>query len=164
MKEGKSKSKGIKLKKVAISSIIILIVGLGSYMLFSYNRDIPLIEVTPKAYNFGVVSQGWGVVTTLLTLENKGSGDLVINGMWTSCGCTQASLIINGEEGPRFGMHNNPQDWSATLKPGEVAQLKVYYDPNVHPVRGHVTRIIEIYSNDPKNPTYRVQIDLMQTG
>jgi len=155
-----------------IVGLILLVMGLGSYLLLSQRgpgeaiglADAPRIEVIPRTYDFGIVSQAAGVVTTELTVENRGGEELVITGMRTSCGCTQASLIVEGEEGPLFGMHNNPVGWRARLAPGGQAKLKVYYDPNVHPVRGPVTRTVEIYSNDPKRPVYRVRIELYQTG
>jgi len=170
-----SKLKGQQRKRRKCTALIaglILAVGLGAYLLLALRgpgeavglADSPRIVVTPRSYDFGTVSQAGGVVTTELTLENRGGKELVINGMRTSCGCTQASLIIDGEEGPLFGMHNNPIGWEARLAPGEQAQLKVYYDPNVHRgLRGPVTREIEIYSNDPRYPVYTVRIELVQT-
>jgi len=160
------------LKWAALFSFLLLAVGGGAYLLRSQRgpgeaiglADSPIIEVTPKNYDFGTVSQAQGVVTIELTLKNKGKGELVINGMRTSCGCTRASLIVDGEEGPLFGMHNNPVGWRARLAPGEQARLKVYYDPNVHgEIRGPVSREIEIYSNDPRSPVYTVRIELFQT-
>jgi hypothetical protein len=164
------------LRWSVIISALVLAMGLGSYLLLSQRgpgspgqafelADRPIIKVTPKTYDFGTVSRAAGVVTAELMLENRGRSELVINGMRTSCGCTQASLIIDGEEGPLFGMHDNPVGWRARLAPGERAWLKVYYDPNVHGgLRGAVTREIEIYSNDPKSPVYTVRIKLVQTG
>lgn len=156
-------------KRAALAVALILAIGLASYLLFSQRQgagplDRSMIKVTPRVYDFGTVSQARGVVTAELTLENRGGSDLIITGIQTSCGCTQASLIIGGEEGPRFGMHNNPVGWRARLAPGEQGLLKVYYDPNVHgEIRGPVTREIEIYSNDSNSPVYTVRIKLVQT-
>ncbi len=159
------------LKWAVLIAALVLAVGLGSYRLLSHRgpgeavglADSPRIEVIPRVYDFGTVSQAAGVVTAELPLENRGKSDLIITGMRTSCDCTKASLVINGEEGPLFGMHNNPVGWRARLAPGERASLKVYYDPNVHgELRGLVTREIEIFSNDPNNPVYSVRIKLVQ--
>jgi len=168
----KLKEQQRRRKRTALIAGLILAVGLSAYLLLSLRgpgeavglADSPRIVVTPRSYDFGIVSQAGGVVTTELTLGNRGGKELVITGMRTSCGCTQASLIIDGEEGPLFGMHNNPTGWRARLAPGERAKLKVYYDPNVHGgLRGPVTREIEIYSNDPRHPVYTVRIELVQT-
>ena len=51
------------------------------------------------------------------------------------------------------------------IGPDETAQLKIYYDPTVHRnLRGPVTRIITIYTNDPINPQKDVRIDVNQVA
>ena len=155
--------------KAIIIGLIILTLGIGSYLLYSQwaVQGAPVIKITPDSYDFGRVKAGGKVVSTLFTVENTGRSDLIINNMDSSCGCTTAALIVNGVEGPRFtmSMHGtNPRGWSARLKPGEQAQLKIYYDPNVHPkLRGPVTRFIMVFSNDPRNPIIRVFISATQT-
>lgn len=64
----------------------------------------PIIVISPDSYDFGNVSQKKGIAITLFEIRNEGKDDLVIDGMETSCGCTTASIIYNGEEGPKFGM------------------------------------------------------------
>jgi len=155
--------------RMIVMALVILAVGIGSYLLYSQRamQGAPAIVITPDSYDFGQVKAGGKVVSTLFTVENTGKSDLIINNMDSSCGCTSAAFIINGEEGPRFSMSmhgTNPRGWSARLKPGEQAQLKIYYDPNVHPeLRGPVTRFIMVFSNDPKNPIVRVFIQATQT-
>lgn len=123
----------------------------------------PRIELTEERYDFGNVSEAGGEVATTFTVMNAGAEDLVITNLLTSCGCTSATLTVDGQEGPRFGMHNNPTDWSATISAGDEAVLTVYYDPTVHPdLRGPVTREITIFSNDPVNFQQRVKITLEQ--
>ena len=57
-----------------------------------------------------------GVVTTAFNFRNDGRSDLVINNINTSCGCTSASIVYNGEESPVFTMpghgKENPKDWA----------------------------------------------------
>lgn len=155
--------------RTIIIALIILAVGIGSYLLYSQRavQGAPAIKITPAAYDFGRLRAVSKVVSTLFTVENTGKGDLIINNMDSSCGCTTAALVVNGVEGPRFSMSGhgtNPRGWSAQLKPGEQAQLKIYYDPNAHPeLRGPVTRFIMVFSNDPKNPIVRVFVSATQT-
>jgi hypothetical protein len=61
-------------------------------------------------------------------------------------------------------MHGtNPVGWSETLRPDEKAMLNVYYDPTVHPeLRGPVTRMVSLYSNDPVDFKIDVTIDVNQ--
>jgi len=134
----------------------------------SAKEDSPKIVIEPGYYNFGDVSQAKGVTTTTFTIKNEGKSELVIDSMESSCMCTTASVINNGEEGPIFGMSmhgNNPKDWQTVIKPGESAELKIYYDPNVHgELRGLITRTIDIYSNDPINFQKQVKIELNQVA
>jgi len=163
-------------KRVIIGAIVVAatVVGLSSYMLYSNwragepkNAAAPIIKVTPEYVDLGRVSQAKGVLTAFVTVENLGERDLIINDMETSCGCTTAALIVGGKEGPAFGMRGHgiqPKGWSATIKPGEKAQLKINYDPNVHgTLRGLVTRTIAIYSNDPRNPVMKITVEGYQT-
>ena len=108
-----------------------------------------------------------GTVAAFFMIKNEGKKDLVIERLDTSCGCTTASIVFQGKEGPRFAMvgHGieNPKDWKLSIPPGQSAQLKVYYDPNVHKdLRGAVIREIYIYSNDPIDFEKKVQIELNQ--
>lgn len=122
------------------------------------------ISLESDSFNFGNVSQAAGVVSTSFTIINDGTSQLIIDDMVSSCSCTSATIEVAGEEGPRFGMHNNPTTWSAKLAPGEEVILNVYYDPNVHrDFRGNATREITIYSNDKKTPEKNVRITLRQT-
>ncbi|MDP2684334.1 MAG: DUF1573 domain-containing protein [bacterium] len=126
-------------------------------------EDRPEITLELSSYDFGDVSQALGVVNKSFTINNSGSDDLIINNLLSSCGCTSVALVIDGIEGPKFGMHNNPTDWSATIKPGESAELIIYYDPNVHKdFRGAATREVTIFSNDPINFETGIKIKLNQ--
>ncbi len=128
--------------------------------------DRPKIIVEPITYDFGNVSFAGGAVKASMTVVNEGESELVLNDMETSCGCTSATIEKDGKEGPAFGMRGHgptPVGWSETLKPGETALLNIYYDPAVHPeLRGAVTRIVTIHSNDPVDFKKDVRIDVVQ--
>lgn len=160
-----------KVTTIFLIIFVVVVAGFAVYGLAkedqSSNQSLSQeakINITPASYDFGNVSQKGGVVTTSFTVENPGKDDLIINDMLSSCACTSASLIVNGQEGPRFGMHNNPKNWLATIKPGEKGELKVYYDPNVHKdFRGGATREITLSTNDAANAKKSVRITLNQT-
>jgi hypothetical protein len=130
--------------------------------------DRPIISLTTSFYNFGGVSQEKGVTTTAFELQNTGKSDLVIEKLETSCGCTSASIIYQGKEGPRFsmpghGINEKIGEWQITIPAGDSALLKVYYDPNVHKdFRGPAVREIYIFSNDPIDFEKKVSIELNQ--
>ncbi|MBI5465560.1 hypothetical protein HY946_03030, partial [Candidatus Gottesmanbacteria bacterium] len=85
----------------------------------------------------------------------------------TSCGCTSVSMVYKEVEGPLFAMAghgtNNPANWQVVIPAGEKAQLKVYYDPDVHQdFRGAATREVYVYSNDPIDFEKKIVIELNQ--
>lgn len=129
--------------------------------------DRPIIFLSPDFYDFGDVSQKRGKVFAYFELKNKGKNDLVIDKLDTSCGCTFASIVFKGEEGPLFAMaghgYENPTDWKISIRPGETAQLKVMYDPDVHKdFRGSAIREIYVFSNDPIDFQKKVRVELNQ--
>lgn len=131
-------------------------------------KERPMVFLSPVNFDFGQVSQKKGVVSTSFELANDGQKDLVVNKLESSCGCTTASIVFEGKEGPRFGMpghglNENVGDWQVVIPPGQTAQLKVYYDPNVHPdFRGYAIREISVFSNDPIDFEKKVQVELTQ--
>lgn len=131
-------------------------------------RDRPIVSLSPPSKDLGDVSQQKGIVSTAFTLKNEGKTDLVINKLETSCGCTTAAVVYGGEEGPRFGMPGHGMNekitgWQVTVPPGQQAELKVYYDPNVHKnFRGPAMRDVYVFSNDPIDFQKKVSIRLEQ--
>ncbi|MEE8403134.1 MAG: DUF1573 domain-containing protein [Candidatus Hydrothermarchaeaceae archaeon] len=129
-------------------------------------KNRPQIVVEPVVVDLGNVSFTEGEVYTVLSIQNVGMDDLVINGMDSSCGCTTAALVVDGVEGPRFSMAmhgTNPVGWSHELSHGQPAQLKIYYNTTFHPdFRGPAIRIITIFSNDPIDFAKEVRVELNQ--
>lgn len=139
------------------------------YMMSKASGNPPEISIDNPRHDFGTVSQSQGIVTTTFAVKNTGGSDLIIDNMDTSCMCTSASLIYNGEESPRFGMSmhgDNPDDFELVLPPGDAAQLKVYYDPMAHGKQEEpevrITREVTITSNDPADFQKKVRIELTQ--
>ena len=130
-------------------------------------KNAPQIGIEPSTYNFGPVSQKNGVVSAAIAISNTGNKELILNKLDSSCGCTSVAVVYKGIEGPRFSMSghgNNPRDWKVVIPPGDSAELKVYYDPNVHKdLRGPVKRSVFVYSNDPRNSVKEVVVSATQT-
>ncbi len=130
--------------------------------------DRPIIAINSTSHDFGDVSQQKGVVTISFAIKNEGKSDLVIDKLESSCGCTSASVIYREKEGPKFTMPGHETDektegWQVVISPEEKAQLKVYYDPDVHQdFRGEATRTVSIFSNDPVDFEKKVSIELNQ--
>ena len=86
-------------------------------------------------------------------LKNTGTDVLKLTKVKTSCHCTKAQVIINGNTSPSFGM-NTVSPWVGEVAPGGEAQLNVVFDPAYHGPNsvGPITRYISVDTNDPSNP------------
>lgn len=130
--------------------------------------DAPKIEISETKKDLGTVSQVEGIVSTDFEFTNRGKSDLLINKLSSSCGCTSAAIDYQGKVGPKFTMEGhgqeNPTDWQVAIKPGDIAILRIFYDPTVHPdLEGPVTRMVSLFSNDPVEFESKVTITLEQT-
>jgi hypothetical protein len=135
------------------------------YKLAHAPEERPQIVLEPQKVNLGDVSTKEGKIITSITIKNTGQKDLIVDSLSTSCGCTTVSVVNKGREGPIFGMGTPPEaeDWSTTIRPGETAELRIYYDPGFHEeARGPMVREIYISSNDPVDPVVKAQIELNQ--
>lgn len=164
--ERERKEKRDRWIKYGVIILIILVSGFYLYKRDTRLKNPPRIVIEPSSYNFQDISVAGGVVKTSMAIKNEGKSDLLIDDMDSSCGCTTATITKDGKEGPVFGMKmhgTNPIGWSETLKPGETAELNIYYDPQAHPdLRGHITRVITVFSNDPKTSKKIVKIEVNQ--
>lgn len=123
----------------------------------------PQMVLEPQKVDLGDVSAEDAEVEANITIRNAGQRDLIVDSLSTSCGCTTASVVNDGLEGPVFGSGVPPDDWSTTIEPGESAELRIYYDPSVHQdARGPMMREIYVSSNDPVDPVITAAIELNQ--
>ncbi|SRR5579875_298011 len=97
----------------------------------------PHIAAPAPSYDFGTVLEGTPVKHEF-TIRNTGQADLIIGHVQTSCGCTVA------------------QSDKKRLAPGEETQLPVTFDTRHE--RGHASRRIDVYTNDPQTPDLALEI------
>lgn len=121
---------------------LIVILFLTAASTLSFAEKGPRIRFTSDHHDFGNVLQGKTVEYTFL-FENKGTEDLWIKEVTTSCGCTAALVSSN------------------TVKPGEKGEIKVSYDSQGR--AGTVSRTITIASNDPVEPLKELTINATVT-
>ena len=100
--------------------------------------------------------------TATFTITNTGDSILRIWNIATSCDCTFASVVINGQTTGEFNMtmHTGSKlkNWIGEIPPREKAELKVTYRPKVMPVTGAVTRQVTFSTNDPNNQEMEVSV------
>ncbi|MFN8481751.1 MAG: DUF1573 domain-containing protein [Anaerolineae bacterium] len=92
-------------------------------------------------YDMGDVKSGDKAVSKF-TVKNVGKADLVINQMYTSCGCTLAEFA--GRQ-----VTDDPFVPPIVIKPGQAEPLNITYDPKVIQDEGKVDKFVQIFSNDP---------------
>lgn len=109
------------------------------------STENPVIYLKETQHDFGKVNEGDKVDYTF-SFVNKGSSNLIIKDIKTSCGCTAALLS---------------QD---NLAPGQEGTVKVELDTKNR--SGKMSRTITINSNDPKDPTKVLTIyaDIIKKG
>lgn len=99
----------------------------------------PSLMFNNKEYDFGVVKQSQGIVTTEFEVVNNGTETVVIDSLPASCACTQAS--IDKKE----------------IAPGESATIKVSLDANLHEEpKGRFFKTVEIVSNIKPSPELKI--------
>jgi len=157
-------------------SLIFGVVAVGFGLYWTTSRPEPeqdlkpkqVLEVQPASYDFGEVSVQGGEVRTSFIVRNNGDKDLVLKDLDTSCGCTEAAIVVDGQEGPRFNMRmhrEGPSEWSVLLAPGAQVELRVYYNPRVHlTLRGDVTREVYLFGTDLQTPLAKVRIFVNQVS
>lgn len=101
--------------------------------------ELPLIDLPSESYDFGRVPKRPDVAH-VFAVQNRGTADLVIQNLVTSCGCTTAQLS------------------SSVIPPGQRADLTVVFDPDFHPTEGEVVRLVWFATNDPAQPWAEIRL------
>ena len=123
--------------------IFLIIILFLTASTLSFADKGPRISFTTDHHDFGNVLQGKTVEYTF-RFENKGTEDLLIKEVTTSCGCTAALVSSN------------------TVKPGENGEITVSYDSQGR--AGAVSRTITVVSNDLVEPVKELTITATVTS
>jgi len=104
------------------------------------------------------------------TVTNTGDAPLEISRVKTSCMCTFAEVIIDGETSPSInmdmymeGIHTYDEylaakRWTGKVAPGQSAIVRMIYKPHMMPVEGSVARNVKFATNDPQNRSVELGI------
>ncbi len=150
---------------IAVSAVIIA----GAIVMFGNTKAAPKREdlgaatmtIDKKTEDFGTMKEDEERTATF-TITNTGDSILRIWNIATSCDCTFASVVINGQTTGEFNMtmHTGSKlkNWIGEIPAGQKAELKVTYRPKVMPVTGAVTRQVTFSTNDPNNQEVEVSV------
>jgi|SRR3989344_3564598 len=110
-------------------------------------------EVGPMSYDWGKIGINNGQAEAVFEIKSNGSQPLKLFNIVTSCACTTAQTIVEGQGSPLFDMHSQ-STYVTEIPPGSTAQLKVVFDPLFHGPNGlgPITRQITVATNDANNP------------
>ena len=101
-------------------------------------KPTPRLFVTERIHELGSVIEG-DKATVRWLLENRGDADLIIERTRSSCGCTVVKLT---EE-------------QKLIPPGGSLELEAEF--NTRGRRGTQTKTVTVYSNDPSEPTLKLE-------
>ena len=114
----------------------------------------PLVAAKPS-YDFGKISMAAGKVSHKYWISNESGAPVTINKIYTSCMCTEATLITPSRKKGPFGMpgHGVAPTISEPVAPGQAVQIEVVFDPAAHGPSGvgPIDRIVTI-DNDRGRP------------
>ena len=129
--------------------LVLILVGAAAALLAACSPKEPDIRLDQSQIDLGQVVNG-DVRSFEVALLNQGDGDLVIESVSTSCGCTSAQAV------------------PTTLGAGERGVLQVTFDSGAHgpEEHGQVMRQVFIASNDPDQPEaeFRFTADILPPG
>lgn len=92
------------------------------------------LTASEMMYDFGSISMRNGKVNRVFSVQNNSSEPVKITKMYTSCMCTEATLISRGEKMGPLGMpgHGFVPNLNQVLEPNETAEVEVIFDPAAH--------------------------------
>lgn len=156
----------VKTKKVGKISPVAIIIGaltiltlVGGFILVANSGPTKLSSATGAqayadhtSFEWGEININGGNATHEFTIENRGTGEMELANILTSCACTSAQITIDGTHSPYFGMHST-SSWVGKIAPGQTAVLSVIFDPLFHGPEavGPIERLIVVETNDPQN-------------
>lgn len=98
------------------------------------NDTTMTLGLDPISFDFGTISMKNGLVSKTFKVKNTQENSIDLSTVYTSCMCTQAKIVIDGQEYDPFGMqgHGAMKMLNKTLAPEAEADLIVIFDPNAH--------------------------------
>lgn len=163
----------MRIDKVTLAIILLTLLPIGGIFLLAKNQgggsssgmvaEVKGVTAEPEVLDLGVVSMKEGIVQEEVKLSNETGKDLEVTKVETSCMCTEAALVVKGEQSPFFGMagHGINAGWVRKVTVGAGFLALVRYDPNAHGPAGvgKIERSIRIFFRDGyKTLTLRVEV------
>jgi mono/diheme cytochrome c family protein len=117
----------------------ILLTCASALFCYATEKPTPRINADHYRWEFGQIEESTELKHTF-KITNRGTALLLLNGAFSSCGCTVPKLTVK------------------QLKPGESTNLDVVVDTTMK--QGRITKIVSINSNDPLTPTLKIYLSM----
>ena len=120
---------------------------------------------TEKSFDFGTVSMANGKVNYSFKIRNNGDTPVKITKIYTSCMCTEATLVNGASRKGPFGMpgHNGfASKMNEVVKPGQEISIEAEVDPAAHGPQGTgpAKKVIYIETDSAITPTLKLELDI----
>lgn len=92
------------------------------------------LTVEQTKHDFGTISMARGKVKNAYALKNTGAGDITLKKIYTSCMCTEATLILGDRRVGPFGMagHGVIPSINEKIPAGAEFSVEAVFDPAAH--------------------------------
>lgn len=148
------------LKNLITSLVIIGVLILGVVLIFRNSASVgqnseipPRLAAEEINFDFGEISMAAGRVIHNFKIKNHSAEAIKLSNITTSCMCTEAFLLYQGERHGPFGMpgHGGPtHEMNETLAGGDTATMEIVFDPAAHGPAGigPITRQVKLETSD----------------
>ncbi len=126
------------------------------------------LTAVEKSFDFGLVSMSKGDVSHSFKLKNSGSSKIKITKIYTSCMCTEATLVnLSSNKGP-FGMSGHggtSPKLSEFVTPGQEISIDVVVDPAAHGPQGTgpAKKIVYVETDSAIRPVIELELTINVT-
>ncbi len=150
------------MKKIILIGILALALSACSNVSAEQTAE-GFLSTSETEYDFGIIAMGDGLVSHPFEVTNAGTEKVSIEKVYTSCGCTTASI-----QNYTFTMpgHGGDSVVDITVEPGESFIVDVVYDPAAHGPSGvgFAQRSVYLETNSSKTPELELKIQSTVTN
>jgi len=151
----------VKIKVGKMPNGISLWYGEGSVGKGNYSELVS----EEKSFNFGTISMAKGNVNHSFKIKNNGDSPIKITKIYTSCMCTEATLVNGASRKGPFGMLGHgglASKLSETINPGQEISVEVEVDPTAHGPQGTgpAKKVVYIETDSAVNPILELVLDI----
>ena len=129
-------------------------------------KEKGFLTTEETAFDFGSIAMYGGKVKHNFTLKNTGQGSVKISKIYTSCMCTEATLISGKTKKGPFGMpgHNGLTTFAnQEIGAGESATVEVEVDPAAHGPQGTGPAKKVVYIETDNSQKIQLMMDINVT-